>query len=119
MRFSKSVKNLITALYVINVLLVLPVTLFIPALALAQVTNINLHIINMGCVTVCVIYTMLVRMRDVLIQGKFEEIESFIISGRNKSSGLDRRRAGGCYGGIDHAQRVHGSEISGWIIEGL
>lgn len=62
MRFSKSVKNLITGLYVLNVLLVLPVTLFIPALALAQVTNINLHIINIVCVCVCVVYTMLVRI---------------------------------------------------------
>lgn len=61
MRFSKTVKNLITGLYVINVLLMLPVTLFIPALALAQVTNINLHVINAACVCVCVIYTMLVR----------------------------------------------------------
>lgn len=61
MRFSKSVKNLITGLYVLNVLLVLPVTLFIPSLALAQVTNISLHVINAACVCVCVIYTMLVR----------------------------------------------------------
>lgn len=61
MRFSKTVKNLITGLYVINVLLMLPVTLFIPALALAQVTNINLHVINAACVCICVIYTMLVR----------------------------------------------------------
>lgn len=61
MRFSKTVKNIITGLYVINVLLMLPVTLFIPALALAQVTNINLHVINGACVCICVIYTMLVR----------------------------------------------------------
>lgn len=45
-----------------NVLLVLPVTLFIPALALAQVTSINLHVINAVCVCVCVIYTMLVSL---------------------------------------------------------
>lgn len=62
MRFSKSVKNLITGLYVANVLLILPVTLFIPALALAQVTDVNLHVINSACVCVCVIYTMLVRI---------------------------------------------------------
>lgn len=61
MRFGKAVKNLITGLYVLNVLLVMPVTLFIPALALAQVTDINLHVINSACVCVCVIYTMLVR----------------------------------------------------------
>lgn len=61
MRFSKSVKNFITGLYVMNVLLVLPVTIFIPALALAQLTNINLHIINTACVIICVVYTMLVR----------------------------------------------------------
>lgn len=36
MRFSKPVKNLITMLYIINVLLICPVALFIPALALAQ-----------------------------------------------------------------------------------
>lgn len=60
MRFSKSVKNLITGLYAVNVLLMLPVTLFIPALALAQVTHLNVHLINAGCVSICVIYTTLV-----------------------------------------------------------
>lgn len=63
LRFGKSIKNLATTLYVTNVLLVLPVTLFIPALALAQVTSINLHIINTVCVCVCVIYTMLVSYK--------------------------------------------------------
>lgn len=64
MRFSKSVKNLITGLYAVNVLLMLPVTLFIPALALAQVTHLNVHLINAGCVSICVIYTTLVGLQN-------------------------------------------------------
>lgn len=61
MRFSKSVKNLITGLYVVNVLLMLPVTLFIPA----QVTHLNLHLINAVCVSICVVYTTLVGLHNV------------------------------------------------------
>ena len=68
MRFGKGIKNYVTGLYVIGVLLVLPVTLFIPALALAQLTNINLHVINAVCVCVCVIYTMLVSSTSSPVQ---------------------------------------------------
>lgn len=108
MRFGKAVKNLITGLYVLNVLLVMPVTLFIPALALAQVTDINLHVINSACVCVCVIYTMLVRYG---IREEFEVYSILFISskGWNQGSGLDRRSSSECYGGIDNSKCSHGN----------
>lgn len=66
MRFGKSVKNWITGLYVSNVLLTLPVTLFIPSLAMAQLTDFSLHSINAACVCICVIYTMLGGIKAVV-----------------------------------------------------
>lgn len=66
MRFSKSVKNWITGLYVSNVLFTLPVTLFIPSLAMAQLTDFSLHSINAACVCICVIYTMLGGIKAVV-----------------------------------------------------
>lgn len=42
-------------------LMFLPIASFLPAIAFAQVTGLNIHMINALVIVVCVSYTMLVR----------------------------------------------------------
>ncbi|XP_053690872.1 sodium-coupled monocarboxylate transporter 2-like [Sabethes cyaneus] len=65
-RFSPSVKKFITATYVLNIYLLLPVFIFTPSLALAQVTGANVHMINGIMCCVCFFYTMLGGIKAVV-----------------------------------------------------
>lgn len=61
LRFGKSIRNLMTAFFLLNMLMFLPIASFLPAIAFAQVTGLNIHMINALVIVVCVSYTMLVR----------------------------------------------------------
>lgn len=119
MRFSKSVKNLITGLYVVNVLLMLPVTLFIPALALAQVTHLNLHLINAVCVSICVVYTTLVGLHNVPNECWHPFLTHECLAGRYQGCGVDGCGSSVRDAGIDRLVGVHGCASSGWGPTGL
>ncbi|XP_030573342.1 sodium-coupled monocarboxylate transporter 2-like [Drosophila novamexicana] len=65
-RFSKLTRQLVTATFVMNSCLMLPVYMFIPSLAFSQVTGMNIHLINAMVSSVCVFYTMLGGIKAVV-----------------------------------------------------
>uniref|UniRef100_A0A1I8MQH9 Sodium:solute symporter family protein n=1 Tax=Musca domestica TaxID=7370 RepID=A0A1I8MQH9_MUSDO len=66
MRFDKRTRKLITASFVFNAFLMLPVYIFVPALAFSQVTGINIHLINAIVCSICIFYTMLGGIKAVV-----------------------------------------------------
>ncbi|KAH8306385.1 hypothetical protein KR018_009756 [Drosophila ironensis] len=66
MRFSKRTRQLVTITFVMNQFLMLPVFMFVPALAFSQVTGFNIHLINIVVSSVCVFYTMLGGIKAVV-----------------------------------------------------
>uniref|UniRef100_A0A7G3AU22 Putative sodium/solute symporter n=1 Tax=Lutzomyia longipalpis TaxID=7200 RepID=A0A7G3AU22_LUTLO len=83
MRFSLRVRHLLTVIFMLYSYVFLPVILFIPAIALAQVTGMNVHLINTIACSVCVIYTMLGGIKAVVwtdvIQGSIMVGASLVI----------------------------------------
>lgn len=65
MRFGKSIRNLMASFFLLNMLMILPITSFLPAIAFSQVTGHNIHMINALVIVVCVSYTMLVSLAPV------------------------------------------------------
>ncbi|XP_055686683.1 sodium-coupled monocarboxylate transporter 2 isoform X1 [Lutzomyia longipalpis] len=83
MRFSRRIRNIITISFIASAYVLLPIILFIPAIALAQVTGMNVHLINTIACSVCVIYTMLGGIKAVVwtdvIQGSIMVGASLVI----------------------------------------
>ncbi|XP_075146358.1 sodium-coupled monocarboxylate transporter 2-like [Haematobia irritans] len=65
-RFDKRTRKFVTASFVLNACLMLPVYIFIPALAFSQVTGINIHLINTIVCSICMFYTMLGGIKAVV-----------------------------------------------------
>ncbi|XP_050086804.1 sodium-coupled monocarboxylate transporter 2-like [Anopheles aquasalis] len=82
-RFSPSVKKFVTFTYVLNIYLVLPIFIFIPALAFSQVSDINIHVINGIVCGVCIFYTMLGGIKAVVwtdvVQGMIMFASCFLV----------------------------------------
>ncbi|KAM7362745.1 uncharacterized protein ACRADG_013306 [Cochliomyia hominivorax] len=66
MRFNKGTRQLVTASFVLNACLMLPVFIFVPSLAFSQVTGINIHLINGVVCSICIFYTMLGGIKAVV-----------------------------------------------------
>ncbi|XP_058988274.1 sodium-coupled monocarboxylate transporter 2-like isoform X2 [Musca domestica] len=66
LRFNKWTRKLITGTFVVSALLMLPVFMFVPSLAFAQVTGINIHLINTIVCSICIFYTMLGGIKAVV-----------------------------------------------------
>ncbi|KAH8276118.1 hypothetical protein KR026_000861 [Drosophila bipectinata] len=66
MRFNKRTRQLVTITFVMNQFLMLPVFMFVPALAFSQVTGYNIHLINTVVSSICVFYTMLGGIKAVV-----------------------------------------------------
>nr|NP_001189331.1 uncharacterized protein Dmel_CG2187, isoform B [Drosophila melanogaster]NP_651890.1 uncharacterized protein Dmel_CG2187, isoform A [Drosophila melanogaster]AAB39701.1 unknown [Drosophila melanogaster]AAF57192.1 uncharacterized protein Dmel_CG2187, isoform A [Drosophila melanogaster]ADV37421.1 uncharacterized protein Dmel_CG2187, isoform B [Drosophila melanogaster] len=66
MRFNKRTRQLVTFFFVTNSFLMLPVYMFIPSLAFAQVTGMNIHLINVMVSSICIFYTMLGGIKAVV-----------------------------------------------------
>ncbi|XP_017026629.1 sodium-coupled monocarboxylate transporter 2 isoform X1 [Drosophila kikkawai] len=66
MRFSKRTRQLVTITFIMNQFLMLPVYMFVPALAFSQVTGYNIHLINTVISSICVFYTMLGGIKAVV-----------------------------------------------------
>ncbi|XP_037039646.1 sodium-coupled monocarboxylate transporter 1-like isoform X2 [Bradysia coprophila] len=66
MRFSKSVRTIVTISYILTSLLMLPIGSFIPSIAFSAVTGGNIHVINASVSAVCVFYTMLGGIKAVV-----------------------------------------------------
>ncbi|XP_054091958.1 sodium-coupled monocarboxylate transporter 1 isoform X1 [Zeugodacus cucurbitae] len=72
LRFNRSTRNLITFAFMFTSFLWLPVIIFIPSLAFAQVTGSNIHLINTYICSICVIYTMLGGIKAVVWTDVFQ-----------------------------------------------
>ncbi|XP_023167231.2 sodium-coupled monocarboxylate transporter 2-like [Drosophila hydei] len=65
-RFGKFMRKVVTLTFVLNLCLMLPVYMFIPSLAFAQVSGLNIHLINIVVSSICVSYTMLGGIKAVV-----------------------------------------------------
>ncbi|KAI4470153.1 sodium-coupled monocarboxylate transporter [Holotrichia oblita] len=65
-RFDNKVRILGSLLYAIYMILFLPIVIYIPALALGQVTNLNVHLITPMVCVVCIFYTTLGGLKAVV-----------------------------------------------------
>lgn len=66
MRFNAQIRMLASFLFTLYVLLHLPVVIYVPALALEQVTNINIHMITPIICSVCIFYTTIGGLKAVV-----------------------------------------------------
>jgi sodium-coupled monocarboxylate transporter 8/12 len=60
LRFDERVRMLCSFVYLLSTLLWLPIIMFVPAIALSQVTDINIQIITLVVYFICIFYTVLV-----------------------------------------------------------
>ncbi|TDG42421.1 hypothetical protein AWZ03_011142 [Drosophila navojoa] len=94
MRFGKLMRQVITATFLLNACLMLPVYMFIPSLAFSQVTGINIHLINIMVCSICVVYTMLGGIKAVVwtdvVQGAIMLISVLLVGvlGTMQAGGL-------------------------------
>ncbi|XP_017888479.1 sodium-coupled monocarboxylate transporter 1 [Ceratina calcarata] len=65
-RFNRGVRTLISLIFVIDVVLYQSIVIYVPALALNQVSGINVHLIGVIVCLVCVFYTVLGGIRAVV-----------------------------------------------------
>ncbi|KAL6258811.1 hypothetical protein P5V15_010757 [Pogonomyrmex californicus] len=61
-RFDRNVRILISSIFVFDVILYQSIVVYVPALALNQVSDINIHLIGAIVCVVCVFYTVLVMV---------------------------------------------------------
>ncbi|XP_059610771.1 sodium-coupled monocarboxylate transporter 2-like [Phlebotomus argentipes] len=74
MRFDKSVKYIASILYVITGFFVIPLTLYVPALAFQEVTGINLYAISVVTGFLCIWYTAIGGYKTVVWTDVFQFI---------------------------------------------
>ncbi|XP_063227309.1 sodium-coupled monocarboxylate transporter 1-like [Bacillus rossius redtenbacheri] len=65
-RFDKRVRAMASFIFALNVILYLPIVIYVPALAFNQVSGIGVHFITSVVCGVCMIYTMLGGMKAVV-----------------------------------------------------
>ncbi|XP_017488498.1 PREDICTED: sodium-coupled monocarboxylate transporter 1-like isoform X2 [Rhagoletis zephyria] len=65
-RYNKLTRQLVTCTFILNAFLLLPVVIFIPSMAFAQVTGINIHVVNAVVCSICVFYTTLGGIKAVV-----------------------------------------------------
>ncbi|KAJ8670314.1 hypothetical protein QAD02_001573 [Eretmocerus hayati] len=66
LRFSRSVRILISLIFVVDVVLYQSIVVYVPALALNQVSGINIHLIGAVVCLTCVFYTVMGGLRAVV-----------------------------------------------------
>ncbi|PSN54818.1 Sodium-coupled monocarboxylate transporter 1 [Blattella germanica] len=83
MRFSRRIRVMASVLYTINLLLYVPIVVYVPALVLSQVSGLNIHFITVGTSIICVFYTMLGGLKAVVwtdfLQGLVMLLSSVLI----------------------------------------
>ncbi|XP_034485819.1 sodium-coupled monocarboxylate transporter 2 [Drosophila innubila] len=66
LRFNRATRKLQTLIFVVTFIFMLPIYIFLPSLAFAQVTGFNVHIINTVVCGICVFYTMIGGIKAVV-----------------------------------------------------
>jgi Na+/proline symporter len=65
LRFTKSIRVLAASLYIISLIMYIPVVIYVPALACAQVTGYGVHTLTPIFSIVCITYTSMVSLVDL------------------------------------------------------
>ncbi|XP_055693862.1 sodium-coupled monocarboxylate transporter 1-like isoform X1 [Lutzomyia longipalpis] len=81
MRFDRSVKHVASTLYIVTGILLIPLTIYVPALAFQEVTGINLYLITMIMGSICIWYTAIGGIRAVVWTDAFQCILILISGG--------------------------------------
>ncbi|KAL4717724.1 hypothetical protein ACJJTC_000873 [Scirpophaga incertulas] len=66
LRFSQKVRLLGSIIFIIQMMLYIPIVIYVPALAFSQVTGINIHLITPIVCIVCIFYTTLGGLKAVV-----------------------------------------------------
>ncbi|KAH8381431.1 hypothetical protein KR093_004776, partial [Drosophila rubida] len=66
LRFNSATRKLQTFIFVATIFFMLPIYIFMPSLAFAQVTGFNVHIINTVVCSICIFYTMIGGIKAVV-----------------------------------------------------
>ncbi|GJQ68450.1 hypothetical protein Trydic_g17031 [Trypoxylus dichotomus] len=72
MRFDGRVRFVSSFLFVLNVFLYLPITIYIPALAFTQATDINIHFVTPIICGICIFYTTIGGLKAVVWSDAFQ-----------------------------------------------
>ncbi|KAK9708911.1 Sodium:solute symporter family [Popillia japonica] len=66
MRFNGKVRYVSSFLFILNIFLFMPITIYIPALAFQQATNINIHFMTPVICGICIFYTTIGGLKAVV-----------------------------------------------------
>lgn len=86
-RFARSVRQFVSVLYTIALILHTPIVVYGPALAFAQVTGFDLHLIIPIICVVCIFYTTIVSISSLFFVQFF--VNWLMIAGWIQSRGMD------------------------------
>lgn len=83
LRFNRSVRIMASVLCTIGMLFYIPIVMYVPALALSQVTGLNIHYITPIICIICIFYTMLGGIKAVIwtdfLQGVVMVVASLVV----------------------------------------
>ncbi|XP_034240033.1 sodium-coupled monocarboxylate transporter 2-like isoform X3 [Thrips palmi] len=72
LRFDTRLRKLTSVMYTIRLLLLLPLVIYVPALAFTQVTGISIHVVAPAISALCVLYTTAGGLRAVALTGSLQ-----------------------------------------------
>ncbi|XP_070495286.1 sodium-coupled monocarboxylate transporter 2 [Chironomus tepperi] len=78
LRFNSHVRTIASIMFVIDELLFLPIIIYVPALAMNQVSGVNLHLIGGIVCIICVFYTLVGGIKAVVHTDAWQIIIMFI-----------------------------------------
>ncbi|KAJ9575564.1 hypothetical protein L9F63_007572, partial [Diploptera punctata] len=83
LRYNHKIRVIGSILYTINLLLIIPIVVYVPALVFSQVSGINLHFITVGTSILCIFYTMIGGLKAVVwtdfLQGVVMVVSNIVI----------------------------------------
>lgn len=81
LRFSHVVRKIASFIFLVNVILTVPVIIYIPALAVNQVTGISVHVITPVVCGLCIFYTTIGGLKAVVWTDTIQGIFTFLSVG--------------------------------------
>ncbi|XP_017857548.1 PREDICTED: sodium-coupled monocarboxylate transporter 2 isoform X2 [Drosophila arizonae] len=96
MRFHSVIRSIASFMFILDEILFLPFIVYVPAIALNQVSGINLHVISSVIVIVCVFYTFVGGIKAVVHTDAWQTLVMFLsvlavaILGTFYANGIDK-----------------------------
>ncbi|XP_023174557.2 sodium-coupled monocarboxylate transporter 2 isoform X1 [Drosophila hydei] len=96
MRFHSVIRSIASFMFILDEILFLPFIVYVPAIALNQVSGINLHVISAVIVIVCVFYTFVGGIKAVVHTDAWQTLVMFLsvlvvaVLGTFYANGLDK-----------------------------